>query len=314
MALSHDGGRRYGIMTTNMSEVFNSVLKGARSFLITAFVQLTFYRVNSYFAVRREHSASRLASGEQYTPYVDAKINANVVKAGSHEIVLYDHFQGLFHVKADKDSMKRVSGRRPKSTRLHNEMDVREGIDMSTTFMDIHARVGDGPSYSAICDADVAMILGLRIHGPPITGTCDIDWSLLCSELLGVDDVILQCYARVFILALLGGALFADKTGTHCWHTYLESYVVRVWIVPQRFLDLSHYYRLHVGRPDFSRPPVPIVVSHVHDDVVDGLHDHLLPDEALSVDPLGHRWKVPQSWSHNPSPHVLTFYRDQLDA
>ena len=27
---------------------------------------------------------------------------------------------------------------------------------------------------------DVAMILGLRIHGPPITGTCDIDWSLLC--------------------------------------------------------------------------------------------------------------------------------------
>ena len=30
------------------------------------------------------------------------------------------------------------------------------------------------------------MILGLRIHGPPITSTCDIDWSMLCSELLGV--------------------------------------------------------------------------------------------------------------------------------
>ena len=28
-ALSHDGGRRYGLMTTNISEVFNSVLKGA---------------------------------------------------------------------------------------------------------------------------------------------------------------------------------------------------------------------------------------------------------------------------------------------
>ena len=26
-ALSHDGGRRYGLMTTNISEVFNSVLK-----------------------------------------------------------------------------------------------------------------------------------------------------------------------------------------------------------------------------------------------------------------------------------------------
>ena len=36
-ALSHDGGQQYGIMTMNMSEVFNSVLKGAQSFPITAF-------------------------------------------------------------------------------------------------------------------------------------------------------------------------------------------------------------------------------------------------------------------------------------
>ena len=37
-ALSHDGGRRYRIMTTNMSKVFNGVLKGARNLLITALV------------------------------------------------------------------------------------------------------------------------------------------------------------------------------------------------------------------------------------------------------------------------------------
>ena len=85
------------------------------------------------------------------------------------------------------------------------------------------------------------MILGLHIHGPPITGTCHIDWSVLCSELLGVIppsskikglsistwwlreqfsyppigvNVILQRYARAFILALLVEALFANKTGT----------------------------------------------------------------------------------------------------
>ena len=69
-----------------------------------------------------------------------------------------------------------------------------------------------------------------------------------------------------------------------------------------------------MGRPDFGRPPVPIVVPHVYDDVVDGLHDHLLLDEALPIYPLGHRWRVSLSWSHNPSPHVLTFDRDQLDA
>ena len=37
-ALSHDGGRRYVIMTTNMSKVFNDVLKGAHSLPITALI------------------------------------------------------------------------------------------------------------------------------------------------------------------------------------------------------------------------------------------------------------------------------------
>ena len=63
-ALSHDEGRIYGIMTTNMSEVFNSVLKRARSFPLTALVRLTFFRLNSYFVARRELSANRLASDE----------------------------------------------------------------------------------------------------------------------------------------------------------------------------------------------------------------------------------------------------------
>ena len=63
-ALSHDGGRRYGIMTTNMSEVFNSDLKGARNSPIPVLVQLTFFRLNSYFVARREQGANRLASDE----------------------------------------------------------------------------------------------------------------------------------------------------------------------------------------------------------------------------------------------------------
>ena len=80
---SHDGGRRYGIMTTNMSEVFNGVLKGARSLPFTALVQLTFFLLNSYCVARREQGANRLASDELFTPYVDAQIQGRVVKAGS---------------------------------------------------------------------------------------------------------------------------------------------------------------------------------------------------------------------------------------
>ena len=87
-------------MTTNISEVFNSVLKGARSLLVTALVQLTFFRLNINFVAMREVGANRLTSIEQFTPYVDAQIQGRVVKVGSMEIVFYDHVKGLFHVKS----------------------------------------------------------------------------------------------------------------------------------------------------------------------------------------------------------------------
>ena len=62
------------IMTTNMSEVFNSVFKGARNLLIIALVQLTFSYLNSYFIARREKGAHRLTFDEQYTPYLMLKL------------------------------------------------------------------------------------------------------------------------------------------------------------------------------------------------------------------------------------------------
>ena len=108
-ALSHDGGRRYRLMTTNISEVFNSVLKGACSLPVTALVQLTFFRLNGYFVARRELGANRLASAEQFTLYVDAQIQGRVVKAGSMEIVFYNHVKGLFHVKSRRGRTYRLN-------------------------------------------------------------------------------------------------------------------------------------------------------------------------------------------------------------
>ena len=90
---------------------------------------------------------------------------------------------------------------------------------------------------------DVAIILGLRIHRPAVTGTCVFDVEKLCGELLGVtpptnahrgsvisirwlcdqlstpppeeDEVTLERSVRGFILALMGSFLFADKKGVH---------------------------------------------------------------------------------------------------
>ncbi|KAL8533393.1 hypothetical protein ACS0TY_009686 [Phlomoides rotata] len=39
---SHDGGHRYGVMTTNISEAINSVLKGTRRLPITTIASATF--------------------------------------------------------------------------------------------------------------------------------------------------------------------------------------------------------------------------------------------------------------------------------
>ena len=96
---------------------------------------------------------------------------------------------------------------------------------------------------------DVSIILGLRIHGTPVTGTCDLDVSSLCQGLLGVipsstdlrgfalsthwlsqqlstppinvNDVTLERSTRGFILPLLGSFLFADKKGLHV-HIYFH--------------------------------------------------------------------------------------------
>ena len=43
---AYDGGFRYGLMTTNIVECINGVLKGARMLSITALVEVTFYRCN----------------------------------------------------------------------------------------------------------------------------------------------------------------------------------------------------------------------------------------------------------------------------
>ena len=42
---SHDGGRRFGVMTTNISEYFNGVLKGARGLPIATLVEFTWNKL-----------------------------------------------------------------------------------------------------------------------------------------------------------------------------------------------------------------------------------------------------------------------------
>jgi|UniRef100_A0A2N9HTG8 hypothetical protein len=87
---------------------------------------------------------------------------------------------------------------------------------------------------------DVSVMLGLPIDGEVLVGSTDSNWSELCLQLLGVspppnkldgshlnmkwlqdtfgvlpddaNEVIVQRYTRAYILELLGGSYFADKS------------------------------------------------------------------------------------------------------
>ena len=89
---------------------------------------------------------------------------------------------------------------------------------------------------------DVAIQLGLPVDGQAVTGTSAYDWHALCQDLLGVvpddvrllkgcrinmgwlrrqfpvpppgaDEVALIRYTRAYIMQLMGGSIFADKSG-----------------------------------------------------------------------------------------------------
>lgn len=89
---------------------------------------------------------------------------------------------------------------------------------------------------------DVALLMGLPIHGYPVTGYSTYDWDAVCYQLLGVvpeaphrqgttlqlgwlreqfgipppenaTEVILSYYARGYILAMMGSVLFTNTTG-----------------------------------------------------------------------------------------------------
>ena len=57
---SHDGGRRYGAMTTNISECFKEVLKGACGLPIAAMIEFTWCKLVVYFHDRHKQITSDL--------------------------------------------------------------------------------------------------------------------------------------------------------------------------------------------------------------------------------------------------------------
>ncbi|KAK4397135.1 hypothetical protein Sango_1550100 [Sesamum angolense] len=90
---SHDGGWRCGILTTNMSECINGVLKGARRLPVSALVEITLERTVHYFHVRAIKGQKMLQNNQLWMDFACKMFISWQQKAVEHTVTKYSHAQ-----------------------------------------------------------------------------------------------------------------------------------------------------------------------------------------------------------------------------
>jgi hypothetical protein len=99
-----DGGRRYGHMTSNMAECFNSVLRGVRALPVTAIVQYTFDQLNTYFMDYTKEMDKQIAGQNKLNkiykspPKIDEWMEFEARKADSQMATCFDNEEWIYQV------------------------------------------------------------------------------------------------------------------------------------------------------------------------------------------------------------------------
>ena len=95
---SHDGGKRYGAMTTNLSECFNGVLQGARGLPIAAMVEFTWSKLVAYFHDRHKDITHDLLEGKRWSEYAMSIYHANKLKVAQHHVREFNNQDDIYQV------------------------------------------------------------------------------------------------------------------------------------------------------------------------------------------------------------------------
>ena len=95
---SHDGGRRFGAMTTNISECFNGVLKGARGLPIAAMVEFTWSKPVEYFHDRHKEYHHELSEGKKWRKYAFSTWDGNKHKSEKHYLKEFSNEHMIYQV------------------------------------------------------------------------------------------------------------------------------------------------------------------------------------------------------------------------
>jgi hypothetical protein len=129
-ALAFDeGGSRYGIMTTNISEVFNFVIKEIHSLPVSCIVDYTFHKCNEYFVNRWENARQSLAKGEHWGEPGRRHLLEQCEISTNKVVVLFDPTNLVYEVKSS--SQTNVSGEVSRGRILRVEI----GDVVSCTYM-----------------------------------------------------------------------------------------------------------------------------------------------------------------------------------
>ncbi|XP_057756302.1 uncharacterized protein LOC130975534 [Arachis stenosperma] len=93
-----DSGRRFGHMTTNISECVNSVLKRTRNLPVTSLVKSTYGRLAELFVIRGQTAEAQLGAGQEFCQALVKGIERNIRESRCFTVTLYDRHQSEYTV------------------------------------------------------------------------------------------------------------------------------------------------------------------------------------------------------------------------
>jgi hypothetical protein len=114
-ALAFDeGGSRYGIMATNISEVFNFVLKGICALPVSGIVDYTFHKCNKYFVNRWEKARQSMEKGDRWGEPARKHLLEQCEISTNEVAMLFDPVKLVYEVKSSSQTNVRgeISGDR----------------------------------------------------------------------------------------------------------------------------------------------------------------------------------------------------------
>lgn len=124
-SLLHDlHGARYGIMTTNLAEVYNFVLRGNRALPLTAIVEGVFHGTLKYFRERRERAVKHMMNNpatpycEKVMQYMEKKIN----KAKLHTVLAVGNQERRYEVRLPTDKFGTANEIKTQEVKIGSEL------------------------------------------------------------------------------------------------------------------------------------------------------------------------------------------------